>query len=436
MKFIFHGAAKEVGRSCIELTGRKSRVLIDAGIKLSEVGTEFPVGLEDQKKLKGIDAVFISHAHLDHTGFLPLLDNRGLKCPIFATEETKEITGLLLKDAFKIGRLKHEHLGYEKADIEKALAWIKNIKIDKEGNIKGINFEYFDAGHIPGSASMIIEIDKKRIFYTGDINTKDTRLLKGAETGNIKDIDIMICESTYGDRDHPARNDEERRFVEEIKSTIENKGSVIIPVFAVGRAQEVALIINGLLGEFINEDNVPIYLDGMAIDATKIIQKYPYSIKSGAELAKSLENIEFVKGEIQRENIIRKSKQVPSIFITTSGMMTGGPVMDYMKSLYNNSKNSVLLTGFQGEHTNGRMLIEEGNIFIDGWRTKVMCNVKRFDFSAHAGQEELRNLVKKANPIHIIFVHGDGGPVDEMQKWARENGFNSYNPNLNEKIEV
>ncbi|PIN85906.1 hypothetical protein COV19_07485 [Candidatus Woesearchaeota archaeon CG10_big_fil_rev_8_21_14_0_10_44_13] len=422
MKLIVHGAANEVGRSCIELvTDDSTRFLLDAGIKLSETGTEFPLTVENPS---GISAVFVSHAHLDHTGYLPLLDHNGMKCPIFATSPTKALTKILLADAFKIGRLKHQPLGYEEENIEKALSFTRRIKIDDEGSIGKAKFEYFDAGHIPGSSYIHVQVDGKRILYTGDINTNETRLLNGAETDYPKDVDVLITEATYGDREHPPRQNTEKEFLNEAEETIEKGGSVLVPVFAVGRAQEIMLLLS--------KENlgVPVYLDGMAKEATELLLNYPKSIKNAAELRDAYEKVRFVKGSIQRKNIANKQ----GIFVTTSGMVTGGPVMDYLSKLGTDPRNSILLTGYQGEHTNGRMLLETGSVFIDGWKTKISANYKQFDFSAHAGQNDLKKLIKGVNPGKLVFNHGDPGAINALHEWADIVDIRSYAPKIGDKI--
>ncbi|MFC1732980.1 MBL fold metallo-hydrolase [candidate division KSB1 bacterium] len=423
MKLTIHGAAKEVGRSCIELeTDEKERFLFDAGVKLSEHGVEPPSEIKNPEKIR---SVFISHAHLDHTGYLPTLDHLGMKCPIFATGATKAITKLLLLDAFKIGRLKREPLRYGKEDIEKAISFTRRVKVNEKGQIGKLRYRYFDAGHIPGSASVVVSVNTKKILYTGDINTSDTRLLRGAKTDYMKeDIDIMITEATYGNREHENRQKTEKEFLSEIEKTIERGGSVLIPAFAVGRAQEIISLLNTV------NFGVPVYLDGMARKATEIILNFPKSVKNASELRDAYRHAKSVKGRIQRQNI--ETKQ--GIFVTTSGMLTGGPVIEYMKHIAHSPRNSILLTGYQAAHTNGRLLLEKGHVFIDGWKTNIQCNVKQFDFSAHSGQSQLRKMIKNVNPGKLIINHGDYEAVEDMYEWAQMLDIDVHSPDLGDKI--
>lgn len=422
MKLTFHGAAKEVGRSCVEVNADRKKCFLDFGLKLTEQGTEYPVNLQN---LSSTDAVFISHAHLDHTGALPLGDAQGLQCPIIATACTKEITKLLLKDAFKIGKITHQHLGYREEDIYKALSFMKRVQLKEEGTINGIEYEYFDAGHIPGSATIKLNIGGKKILYTGDINSQETRLLRPAQT-DYGEVDTMIIESTYGDRPHPPRDKEEINFIKGIKQTLDNNGSALVPVFAVGRAQEILLILAK------EKFGVPLYIDGMSVTATNIALNYPDALKTPDKLKSAFNKAKIVHGFKERKNLTDEQ----GIFLTTSGMLTGGPVISYLKKMYSNPDNSILLTGYQGEHTNGRLLLEKKQVFLDGWKTAVKCNVQKFDFSAHAGQEELKQLIRKTNPQKVIFNHGETESENTMSEWANAKGFDAYTPDLGDTILV
>lgn len=426
MKLIFHGGAREVGRSCVELAVKDKRILLDCGLKLTTEDTEYPLGVENIDK---INAVFISHAHLDHTGALPLFDHKGMTCPIFTTKTTKALTRLLLKDAFKIGKINHQHMGYDKLDIKKAMSCMLRVNVNIEGNFEGIEYKYFDAGHIPGSGSILLKITtdgaEKKILYTGDINTIETRLHYAANTP-FSDIDIMLCESTYGDREHPPRERTELNFIREIKEIIANGGSVIIPVFALGRAQEIML----LLAE--QKFKAPVYFEGMGIEATKIILDDADDVRDAKTLQTAFGRVKKITSASKRTEAIQKQ----SIIVTTSGMLTGGPVLFYLNQLYSNPKNAVLLTGYQGENTNGRLLLETGSVFIDGFKKQVKCSVKQFDFSAHAGMNQLKNLVREIRPKKLFFMHGEEQAVNNITEWAAALGIDAYAPRNNEEIRV
>lgn len=423
MKLVFHGGAAEVGRSCIEIDTGTRRLLLDCGLKLTPEGTEYPIGFD---YVKNINAVFISHAHLDHTGALPLLDHKGMNCPIFATKATKALTKILLKDAFKIGRINHQHLEYDEIDIRKVLDWMQRVRIDEKGTFDKVDYEFFDAGHIPGAASVFLDVEGTTFLYTGDINTSETRLHKAAETDFQKDIDVMICETTYGDREHPSRLKTEDEFLSSVGAVLKRGGSVIVPVFAVGRSQEILMVLKR--GKF----DVPVFFDGMGVAVTAVALDNPNSIKDAAALKSALKGVRQLRKDRERMDAIKTQ----SIIVTTSGMLTGGPVLHYMKYLGGEPKHAIFLTGYQGDDTNGRLLLDDGYVFIDGNRKIIKAEVKQFDFSAHAGEKQLKELVRKVRPKKVFFVHGDAPALQTMVEWAQALGMEAFAPNLGDVIEL
>lgn len=398
MEFTFHGGAGEVGRSCIEVD---NRFLFDAGLKITEDGSEYPL-MGDCDHIK---AVFLSHAHLDHSGALPLFNKKGLRCGVFCNGMTRDTCKILLKDSYHIDLIHKQVPIYTKENLASIISFMEHTRFGKTYEVDGAKFSFHYAGHIPGAASIVLEIDGRKILYTGDFNTIDTNFMGGAKY-DFEDIDVMISEATYGDRDHPERKKEEKDFVDQIKKTLASGGSVLIPAFAVGRAQEVFELLNK------HNINVPIYLDGMAKQVSKLYRRKPEYITQYDRYVKSLSKVKLVKNWKERQEIARKQ----CIIITTSGMMDGGPVIDYLGYFYHNEKNSILLTGYQAEGSNGRFLLEEGKVFIDGNRVNVKAFVKKYDFSAHAGRKELVDLINKVNPRVLILQHGDVEPLESLEK--------------------
>jgi putative mRNA 3-end processing factor len=420
VELIFHGAAEEVGRSCIELRARNSRVLLDAGLWIAEHGTEFPSNIDN---IKMIDAVFLSHAHLDHTGSLPLFEHLGINCPIFSNTETKLMTKILLKDSFKISRVEHEHVAYKERDIEKTIGMFHDIRNREPHSYKDLLVTYFDAGHIPGSSSILIKNEGKTLLYTGDINTNETMLLKPADT-DYGSVDYMITESTYGNRDHPNREEQKKEFIASIKKTLERGGKALIAAFAVGRAQEILMILDEAKIE------CPIYIDGMAKSITEIMINHPYSLKNGSALKKAAERAKFLTDDKERSEALSS----PCVIISTSGMVNGGPILSYLKKLSMDSKSSIIMTGYQGKNTNGRMLIENGAAYLDGSLTRVKIEVLHYDFSAHSGMKELHDLVMKVKPKTLIIQHGDIDSVREFSEWCRRNNIDTIVAKRDQKI--
>ncbi len=421
MKFVMHGAAQEVGRSCIEVNTKGTRFLLDAGVKISP-DIDYPTPIEN---LKGIDVVFISHAHLDHSGMLPMFDYQGLNCPIIGTAATRAITYELLIDSYEIDRLKKNRVVYQKADVRRIAQSIRIHGLNEWYKFKNIRFKLYDAGHIPGSTSVMVNADNKNILYTGDINTDPTLLLNQADTNYEEDVDVLIIDSTYGDRDHPDRKSTEDDFIATVREKFE-KGSVLVPAFAVGRAQELMILLNK------KKFGLPIYLDGMARRVTKDLFNYPDDVRDIGALKNSFHNLKEVHGMRERANIVKER----AVFMTTSGMLDGGPVIEYLKHFHFDPDTSILLTGYQAEGSNGRNLLTSRHVKLDNQRVTVKSFVKQFDFSAHAGMTGLRNLIKKTNPKALILNHGDPPAIAALKEYAESIGIKAYAPKLNDKIDV
>lgn len=432
MELVFHGAAREVGRSCIELFTEGDRYLLDCGIKFTKSGFSYP---EEVFKVKEIDGCLITHSHLDHIGGLPLFEHFNMICPVFMTPQTAAIGQIMLKDSYKIAKIKKVHSAYEKMDLALVKKRTKTIDFDKWYKHRKIKFKFLNAGHIPGSAMILIEADGKKILYSGDFNTRTTKLMQPADPKEIKKIagvvDVLITESTYGNRQLPKRKIVEEDFVAKVKEVIKRKGSVLVPVFALGRAQEILIMI-GKAGF-----KCPIYFDGMAKQLSRQIltNNSTYVINKDLIHECYFKKVQLVGSQTLRLQIAKKQ---PAIFITTSGMMQGGPVLNYLKEMWHDPKNAVLLTGYQVKQTNGWHLLNENVAYLDGWRTEVKCEVQKFDFSGHADIEDIQNFVKTINPKILVVQHGNEEAVDNLARWSAQNTSikKIYGPRIGEKISI
>ena len=425
IKLTFHGAAKEVGRSCIELNTKGSRILLDSGLKITENGIKYPI---DLKNLTDVDCVLLSHAHIDHSGALPYFSKLGLQSQIYCTELTKKIAMELLKDSHKVELLENFVPRYSHSDINKVQHLMKVVQINKEYNLKDINFKFLPAGHISGACSILVRMGNKKLLYSGDFNTIDIQSMVPAENASEK-VDYLIIETTYGDRSHPQRKEVEKEFIADVKEVLNNNGCVIIAGFAVGRIQEmIMLLADENLG-------VPIYVAGMGNKINKIIlesAKNLNDIKNYKEFKKDLKKIQIVNRASKPEELLQKK----CIILSTSGMLTGGPVMSFIKHIWNDTKSAIFLTGFQMTGTNGRLLVDTGKLFLAGVEVMVKCKYKKFDFSAHAGLKELKEFVRKVKPKKTILNHGDPEAIENFASWMRENKFDVSIPSLGETIEL
>lgn len=413
MELTFLGGALEVGKSCVHASINGVDAVFDSGLKLTEPPT-------NHLPADNVDVAFLSHAHLDHCGNLPQLHSQHTM-PIYATPVSFELSHMLQQDSIKIDKLKGNPLKYTPRDIERMIVGEINILQGKTYKFHNkIDFTFYDAGHIPGSSGILVRGKNKSVFYTGDTHDSDTRLLNKAEYP--KQADVVISESTYGARDHPPRKEVEKEFLDEVESTIERGGTALIPVFAIGRTQEVLLLLDEL--------DYDIYLDGMARRASQTILKYPDMLKSPDKLYDAVNKCVWVKNRSQRKKIVQK----PSVIVTTAGMLEGGPVLDYLNRLHADSNSSILLTGYQVEETNGRTLMEKG-IVVDeeaDRKYRVDMNIRQFDFSAHTGKPGLVKTITDMNPEEIILMHGDPTAIGELKD--EFGGQSVHTPELGQKL--
>lgn len=405
MKLTFLGGSQEVGRSAFLLEDEK-RLLLEYGIKLHN-RTQYPMPFQGF-----VNYVILSHAHLDHSGFIPAV-YQYCSPPCIATYPTQALSALLVKDSMKVQKLKKQKVNFTTADFKKMLssfiplAYRQNFQLSKR-----MSMMFTDAGHIPGSTILSIQVGDRKVVYTGDFKLGETWMHKGAEC--IEECDVLIIESTYSDREHPDRKKLEEELYSEIISVLERGGNALLPCFAVGRSQEVIQLLRYFDGE------IKIYLDGMAKTASQIILDYPSYIKNAKYLRSCLKTVEWVNSPGQR----RKALSKPSVVVSPAGMLEGGPALRYALSL--NQESEIILTGFQVPGTNGRMLLEQHKIKVDGVVHKVDTPVKYFDLSAHASRSDLLRFIEKASPEKIFCVHGE--TCDSFAEELRAKGYDAVAP--------
>lgn len=413
MKLKFLGACNEVGRSGVVIETDK-KIITDYGVKIRQEGTEKYLPLRPPKDS---DLLVITHAHLDHSGAAPYV-KENTRATIVATPPTRDLVKLLLKDNIKI--VGKENLPYSMRAYKQTINKIYTEPYNKKIRLGKTSITMVDAGHITGSAMVKIEYKGKTLLYTGDYNTIDSQLHKG--TRFSEHVDYLITESTYGNRNHPDRRKTEMEFVEAIKEVIDNGGVVLVPAFAVDRSQEVLSIIRKRLKD------VDIYMDGMNIDACEIMLKYPKYISNYKEFTRALDTVNFVTSNRDRERAVSH----PSVIISTSGMMSGGPVLTYLHILP--PKSAIFLTGYCVEETNGWYLMNEGVIIHEGMKLKIDLPWKYFDFSAHIDQQRLLKFIKKVSPEKIFCVHGDDTPG--FAELLKEHGYDAVAPERGDVYEI
>jgi len=432
MKIQCLGAGQEVGRNAILLKG-KDNILLDYGLKLNPTtktatDIEMPSKTEHPRPVKEpLQGIILSHAHLDHSGAIPSL-YKSTNAPLFLTEATLQLSNLLWKDTLKIAKLTGEDCGFKQQHVDDTNNSAFYIDYKKPIHITdNTTITFYDAGHIVGSIMPIIEMNKIKILYTGDFRGSESQMFRGYDK-KLPRVDYLITETTYANEIHKNRKEQEKILIEEIKETIENRGIVILPAFAIERSQELINILDKY------NITVPIFLDGMAKAATTIFSQYPAQFNDFLTFKKATSRVEYIKNQKRREKII--NKQEPCIIITTAGMLEGGPVLYYIKELGDDPRNRIILTGYQVDGTNGRRLLDKNKLYIDGKVYSPRAKVTKHSFSAHAGKDEIFELIKKVNPKKIIAIHGDKEVTFSFKEELKKMGIASENPANGETIDL
>lgn len=410
----FLGACREVGRSGVQLSSAKDRFLFDYGYEV-QYGH---VPIEPRLPLSG---VFISHAHIDHSGMVPQLYRMGYQGSVYTTRATAGIMEILLRDSIKVQKKRGEETHFLPGDIVKTMRLNKTPELGKPVRFSDSSVTLLDAGHIPGAAGVLLETGGKKILYTGDIKFIDTQLVRGAKM-DVNGLDALLCESTYSYKDHPDREKLEDQLRELCQETIYNNGFMLIPSFAVGRTQELLLILHDL--------GFPIHVDGMGIEVTETMLRHPRSLADNKMLQKAFGRAHRVSGYKDRKKVLEK----PGIIICTAGMMNGGPVSYYIKKLHDRENCTLAMTGYQVEGTVGRTLLDTGRYINEGINVRPKMRMDFMDFSAHSDRSHTIDYIKRVKPRKIFFMHGDR--TQEFAKEFRGMGFDASAPKNGDVVNI
>jgi predicted metal-dependent RNase len=409
---------------------KEAKIILDAGIKLGK-DVEYPL-ITDQQVAE-LDGIVISHAHLDHSGFLPHIYSNGYRGFTYTTKPTFELTNVLVSDYIRISNPK----GVSKDGLSKMQKHHKLVEYGEEFRIKDLTVKLFPAGHILGSAMIRLSDGKNSLLYTGDFNMRTTKLLDPAQTDNIA-ADTLITESTYAGNNDVFQSEKKvtDAMVLSIKETINRGGNVIIPSFGVGRAQEVMLVLD----DYIKSGLMPkikIYMDGMIGKAMRIHRHNVIYCRD--ELQKRIlmndddpfksENFFNVTTRQQRNKVM--SGDEPSVIVTTSGMLTGGPVLSYLERMASRSENKLIMVGYQAEGTLGRAISDGAKKIVIGTKkVDVNMSIEKYHLSAHADRQQILSFMGKVVGLKNVFiVHGEPTKSKELQA-AIKDKFNAHHPNL------
>lgn len=418
MKIRFLGACKEVGRSGVQVNLGEKAILLDYGVMVDhEIG--FPVHVSP----KDLHGIVVSHAHLDHSGLVPMFYVRG-RLPVYGVEPTFALGDILLRDMIKLSGY---YLPYEFMDLETMMEHSVDVPYRHPFELGDANVTLLNAGHIPGSSQVLIEAQGKRIVYTSDFNLKATRLAGSADC-DYGQLDAIIIESTYAKEDHPDREESEKQLVAACNEIVEDGGTVLIPAFGVGRSQEIMCILSA------HNFRHAVYVDGMALVAIKVLENHESALVDPQLFRSAVKKAEWVNNWHDR----RKAVQNPGVIISPAGMLKGGASVFYMESVARGRKNGVILVSYQVEGSPGRVLLDEGKYMLHGKVEKVNAKVLKFDFSSHGGRSELLRCLESVDKKAKVFaVHGEEDSCVVLADWAnREAGFESFVPRAGESYDV
>jgi putative mRNA 3-end processing factor len=416
------GAAGEVGRSAFQVNCNGTNFLLDYGVMFGKprgAPPTYPLHV----KPRDIDSVIITHAHLDHSGCVPSLFVSG-NCNVYATAPTFDLSKLLIQDMIKIEKNSHS---FGVPEIDNMMQKSKIIGFKEKITRGNATFELRSSGHVVGGSTVMVESENKKLFYTGDINLRGSRLLPSADL-DIGEMDMVITESTYSQENQMPRKESEKGLIDFANEVMDRKGTLFIPSFSVERSQEIAsvLISSGFKHRII--------MDGMALKVNEVLLRYPEYLRNPEIFKDVIDRVVAINDHKERKRALTE----PCVVISPAGMLVGGNAVYYLQQLAFNDKNGIALVSYQGEGTPGKKLLDTGKVETRGKDLNVAAEVKQFQFSGHADRDSLFEMIKnlKGDP-KIMTVHGDDESCTRFAEEIHEKfGFDAHAAKLDEKITI
>ncbi len=447
IRFVALGGFRQVGRSCLLLETPNTKVLLDCGINVATTDEPYPYLDALHFPLSELDAVIISHAHLDHSGFVPYLFKSGFRGPVYCTPSTRDLMTLLHFDFIDVAVKEGKEPVYSEKDVKEMVKYCIAREYREVTDIApDMRLTLYNAAHILGSASVHLHIGEgaHNLVYSGDIKFGFTRLFNNVDM-HYPRLETLIIESTYGGRDsiQPNRQDAEDRLLQVLKETIQQDGNILIPVFAVGRAQEIILVLENFYRKGLLD--VKCYIDGMTKEANAIHTAYPEYMRQGvqrrilqndspfaAEMFESMGN----KNGKTRDDILQEKGVV---IVASSGMLTGGPSVEYLHKMAEDAKNCLIFVGYQGEGSMGRKIQSGQHTFPvtdRNGKTRAMNINMRVEtvegFSGHSDRNQLLAFVRnlKPKPKRAFVNHGEkSNAIDFARAISARFKINATAPN-------
>lgn len=429
----FIGGAKEVTGSSylLSIPDKNFNILIDAGMKQGE---ESSISHLDALDIANINAVFITHGHIDHTGGLPYLVKKGYRGPVYCTTATADVMNLLLRDTVNITNSEF----YTKRDVTELNKLVQAKGFNTPFNVGPVYVTFKYVAHILGASAILFEfaMSNTRILFSGDIGSSSSLIHSQVDTVNAN---ILVMESTYGNKDHENIEKRDEQFINEIAETVNAGGNVLIPTFAVGRAQEI-LVLFKKIKESHNLENVKVVFDTpMGKNITALYKNHKHFLVSDiTKLADINENMFAFSGLSVSANTAHVMETMKgTVILSASGMLNGGKAMLYAKKILPSNLSKIIFVGYQAYGTNGRKLLDGAkNIVIDNELINVNAKIVSIDgFSAHAGKSELIKFAQKTAPQTIILVHGEIEAMQSLKSELEKLNFNVKMPNSGEILE-
>lgn len=464
MKITFDGAAQTVtgSRHLIEVNGRK--LLLDCGLFQGKRSESYEKNQNFEFDPAEIDAVLLSHAHIDHSGNLPNLVKNGFHGPIYATPPTVTLGNIMLQDSAHIQEQDTLYLNkkraarsepaveplYTVADAIEAIEHYYPVKYEEAFSpVPGVTVRFYNAGHILGSAGIRIDAVengvKKSLWFSGDIGRQDLPLIPTPVFPS--DVDYLLMECTYGDENHDSVDSAYQQFKEVVVKTIKRGGKVIIPAFAVGRTQEIIYFLNNMISEKVIS-SLPVFVDSpLASAASKIFKQYPeYFDEETFDFIKKEKHPALEFKDLRFTSTVEESKSIndktgPMVIISASGMAEAGRILHHLKNNIENKANTIMIVGWQAPNTLGRRLIEkERKVRIFGEEYDLLAEVASINgLSAHAGQDYLLKYAAavKGRVKKIFLVHGEEDAATVFKQKLNENGIGPVEyPVYQQQVEI
>jgi len=423
VRITFLGGGRQVGRSCILLQTPNSKILLDCGVDVASQGSDkFPYFNIPEFDINQIDAIIISHAHLDHVGLLPYLYKMGYKGPVYMTTPTRDIAALMSLDFIGVAYKQAAQPLFSSTDIKEMVKHSVCLNYNEVTDVTpDVRLTFYNSGHCLGGALVHLNIGNglHNLLYSGDYKYGRSRLLDPA-VNNFPRIESVITEATYGSKDDvlPPRKDSEDKLISLVNKVIENGGKVLIPELGLGRAQETMLILEDAMKTGLLK-KIPIYIDGMIWDINAIHTAYPDFLSSKVRTQIFQDDNPFVSEIFSRVGSPQERKQVVEggscIVLATSGMLVGGASVEYFREFASNEKNAIIFVCYQGVGSLGRQVqegIKETRMIVEGREESVKINfqVETIDgLTAHAGRNEIISFFNNMHPKpkRIIINHGE-----------------------------